>query len=168
MKQKARHLLHLLLGTLLGWLGFSSCEELSGILDPGGGMCMYGTPTVGFEAKGKVTDRFGNGIEGVRVAVRQHSYTPNTAGVVYDQNHWYKNDTLYTNASGQYELHTRVTGFTGPDDVTIVFEDVDGAAHGGEYASQTVLPTIKQIEKGDNRWYNGTYSVEADVKLKKK
>ena len=129
---------------------------------------MYGSPTVRFEAKGKVTDEAGKGIEGVRVAVRAHRYYPNSAGVIYDQNHWYDDDTLYTDAAGKYELKTTLTSFNGPDDVTIVFEDVDGSAHGGEYASQTVTPEIKQTEKGNNSWFNGAYSVEADVKLKKK
>lgn len=160
MKQKARHLLHLLLGTLLGWLGFSSCEELRNIIDP---PCMYGSPTVRFVAKGKVTDGSGRGIEGVRVAVRAHRYTPG-----YDQEHWYDDDTLYTDAAGKYEAQMSLTSFDAPSEVTIVFEDVDGAAHGGEFASQTVTPAIKQTEKGDKAWYYGTYAVEADAKLEKK
>ena len=158
MKQKARHLLQLLLGTVLGWLGFSSCE----VLDPGGVVCMYGTPTIRFEAKGKVTDTAGKGIEGVRVAVRVHRYTPNA-----DRELWHDDDTLYTDASGRYNLQTSLTSFDAPDDVTIVFEDVDGAAHGGEFASHTVTPAIKQTEKGDKSWFNGAFSVEADVKLEK-
>lgn len=159
MKQKAHHLLQLLLGTLLGWLGFSSCE----ILDPGGMVCMYGSPTVRFEAKGKVTDSAGKGIEGVRVAVRVHRHTPG-----YDQEHWYYDDTLYTNAAGKYASQMSLTSFDAPDEVTLVFEDVDGAAHGGEFASQTVTPAIKQTEKGDKGWFNGAFAAEADVKLEKK
>ena len=165
MRQKAKSLLHMLLGALMGLLGFSSCEAIQNIIDT---PVMYGSPTVRFEAKGKVTDEAGKGIEGVRVAVRMHRYYPNSDGVIYDQNHWYNDDTLYTDAAGKYELKTSLTSFNGPDDVTIVFEDIDEDAHGGEYSSQTVTPEIKQTQKGDGSWFFGTFAVEADAKLEKK
>jgi putative lipoprotein (rSAM/lipoprotein system) len=152
MKQKARHLLHLLLGALLGALGFSSC----GFIEIGGGRCEYGEPHVDFEAAGKVTDKAGKGIEGIRVAIRQ------------DGNNWYRHrdDTLYTDKNGQFEMKRGL--ITVPDIVHIVFEDIDGEANGGTFASQTVInPEIKQTKKGDGNWYNGAFAVKADVKLEK-
>lgn len=161
MKEKARNFLHLLLGALLGLLGFSSC----GFIEIGGGLCEYGEPHVDFQASGKVTDASGKGIEGIRVAVRQHRHYENSAGVIYDQNDWYFNDTLYTDAGGQYLLNR--DAFSSPDDVTIVFEDIDGEEHGGQFASKTVTAEVKQVKKGDNRWYGGGFAVEADVTLDK-
>ena len=160
MKQKARHLINLLLGTLLGWLGFSSCEYI------GGGLTMYGEPHADFKAAGKVTDKDGKAIEGIRVAIQRHRHYENTPGVIYDQNDWYENDTLYTNENGLYELRRSI--FSKPDDVTLVFEDIDGEEHGGSFVSQTASPEIKQTKKGDKSWYTGAFAVEADVTLEKK
>ncbi len=164
MRQKARSILHLLLGALLGWLGFSSCEGIAGI---GGGLCMYGEPTVRFKASGTVTDTKGQGISGIRVAVRAHRHYENTPGVIYDRNDWYDDDTLYTDASGKYELSRTLISFTPPDDVTIVFEDIDGNENGGTFAPATATPKIRQVEKGDKSWYGGGFAVEADARLKK-
>ena len=159
MRQKARHFLHLLLGALLGLLGFSSCVH---ILE---GRVEYGQPHIDFRASGKVTDASGKGIEGIRVAVRQHRHYNNTANVIYDQNDWYVDDTLYTDSGGSYLLNR--SAFSRPDDVTVVFEDIDGEEHGGQFAPKTVTPEIQQVKKGDKRWYNGGYAVEADVTLDK-
>ena len=159
MKQKAKDLLHLLLGALLGLLGFSSC------IDIGGMRCEYGEPHIDFRASGKVTDASGKGIEGIRVAVRQHRHYENSPGVIYDQNDWYFDDTLYTDSGGQYMLKRRA--FSRPDDVTIVFEDIDGEEHGGQYAPKSAKPEVKQVQKRDNRWYGGGFAVEPDVKLDK-
>ena len=171
MKQKARHFINLLLGTLLGWLGFSSCE----FLDIGGGkdmygapVVMYGQPTVQFHAAGKVTDRNGKAIEGIRVAVKVHRHYDNSPGVIYDQNDWYDTDTVYTDAAGKYNSDMRLISFTAPNDATLVFEDVDGPEHGGTFQPETATPTIKQTKKGDGVWYYGDYAVEADASLNKK
>ena len=163
MRQKAASFLHLLLGALLGLLGFSSCE----FLNIGGGLVMYGQPHTDFQASGKVTDTAGKGIEGIRVAVRQHRHYDDRPGVIYDRNDWYDDDTLYTDAAGKYELKTSITSFDGPNDVTVVFEDIDGEEHGGRFESQTVKPDIKQTQKGDRSWYGGAFAVQADAKLKK-
>ncbi|MBR1576526.1 MAG: radical SAM-associated putative lipoprotein [Bacteroidales bacterium] len=163
MKQKARQLFRWILTSMLGLLGFSGCEWLN----IGGGMVMYGQPHTDFQASGKVTDRSGNAIEGIRVSIRQHRHYANTPNVIYDQNDWYYDDTLYTDAAGRYELKTGITSFNGPDDVTVVFEDVDGEKNGGVFESQTVTPRVKQTAKAKD-WYGGAYSVEADAQLEKK
>ena len=168
MKQKVRNLVHLLLGALLGALGFSSCD----FLNIGGGkdmygcpVVMYGQPTVQFRATGKVTDRAGKPIEGIRVAVNVHRHYANSGGVIYDKNDWYDTDTVYTDAAGKYKSDIGLTSFTGPDDATLVFEDIDGPAHGGSFAPATVTPGIKQTRKGDGLWDNGDYEATADAVL---
>ena len=161
MRQKAKSFLHLLLGALLGLLGFSSCFH---IID---GPVEYGQPHIDFKASGKVTDASGKGIEGIRVAIRQHRHYDNTPGVIYDQNDWYDDDTLYTDAAGKYGLRRSITSFDGPHDVTVVFEDVDGEEHGGRFESRTVKPAVEQTQKGDKSWYGGEFTVKADATLKK-
>ena len=151
-----KHLLRLL-GSALTMLGFSSC-----ILVP----AMYGSPHADFSASGTVTDTQGNAIEGIRVAVRQHTHYSNSENVIYDQNDWDKYDTLYTNASGKYLLEETVLPV--PSDVTIVFEDIDGPEHGGEFETATATPAVEQTKKGGRGWYIGAYQVRADVTLKNK
>lgn len=142
---------------VLGLLGFASCDII------GVGLCMYGEPHADFKAIGKVTDEAGKPIEGIRVAVQQHRHYNNTPDVIYDQNDWYDNDTLFTDAEGKYQLERMV--FDAPHDVKIVFEDVDGEANGGEFESSTATPEVKKTKKGDGSWYGGAYEVSADATL---
>ena len=157
MKNGITHIWRQLAAVMLGMLGFSSCERI------GWGVCMYGEPHADFKALGTVSDENGKPIEGIRVAIQQHRHYENTSGVIYDQNDWYENDTLYTDDKGAYQLIRSV--FESPNDVKIVFEDIDGEENGGEYMSSEATPEVKRTKKGDNSWYGGAFEVQADVKL---
>lgn len=145
---------------VLGLLGFSSCDKI------GWGLCMYGEPHADFKAIGTVSDENGKPIEGIRVAIHQHRHYQNTPEVIYDQNDWYEHDTLYTDDKGAYLLTRSV--FESPNDVLVVFEDIDGEENGGEYTSAEASPKVIRTKKGDNSWYGGAFEVQADVRLKKK
>lgn len=149
-----------LAATALGLLGFASCEKI------GIGLCMYGQPHADFKALGTVSDGSGKPVEGIRVAVRQHRHYENSSSVIYDQNDTYEDDTLYTDQNGKFQLEKTV--FSSPDDVTIVFEDIDGAENGGEFEKAEATPEVVRTKKGDKNWYDGAFEVKADVKLKKK
>ena len=160
MKNGISHIWRQLAAVMLGLLGFSSCERI------GWGVCMYGEPHADFKAQGTVSNENGKPIEGIRVAIQQHRHYGNTPGVIYDQNDWYENDTLFTDYKGAYELVRSV--FESPDDVKIVFEDIDGEENGGEFTSAEATPEVNRTKKGDNSWYGGSFEVHADVRLKKK
>lgn len=160
MNAKGKNILRSLAATALGLLGFSSCNWL------GIGVCMYGEPHADFKAIGSVTDQSGKPIEGIRVAVQQHRHYENSESVIYDQNDWYDNDTLFTDSEGKYELVRNV--FSAPNKVTIVFEDVDGEGNGGEFEKAEANPKLTQTKKGDKSWYGGAFEAKADVVLKKK
>lgn len=134
-----------LLTIILGLLGFASCEPL----------IMYGSPHADFKALGTVKDEAGKPIEGIRVAVRQ------TWG---SKDPYYKDDTLFTDGKGAWILmdQDRV-----PNKLTVVLEDIDGEAHGGDFKPAEVNPQINQTKKGDNSWYLGAFEAKADVTLKK-
>ena len=57
--------LNWILTTLLGFLGFSSCEDNGD--DPGNIICMYGTPTASYTIKGKVTDQAGQALSDILI-----------------------------------------------------------------------------------------------------
>ena len=160
MSKRINRIWRFLASTALGLLGFSSCEWL------GIGVCMYGEPHADFKAIGTVTDSTGKPVEGIRVAVRQHRHYENSDSVIYDQNDWYDNDTLFTDSNGKYELMRSV--FSAPNRVTIVFEDIDGEENGGEFEKAEANPKVTQTKKGDKSWYGGAFQVEADARLKKK
>ena len=141
---------------VLSLFGFSSCFFSA----------MYGTPHVDFKASGTVKDEEGKPLEGIRVAVQQHRHFDNSPGVIYDTNDWYENDTLYTDSAGKYLLER--SPFNGPNEVKIVFEDIDGPDNGGEFEPTEASPAVVQTKKGDNNWYGGAYEVSADVTLRKK
>ena len=53
----------------------------------------------------------------------------------------------------------------------LLLEDVDGAANGGEFQSDTIdISKLepKKIGEGDGRWYEGKFEIQADVKMKRK
>ena len=160
MNKIGKNIFRSLAATLLGLLGFSSCEWI------GIGLTMYGEPHADFKAIGTVTDETGKPIEGIRVAVQQHRHYENSESVIYDQNDWYDNDTLFTDSKGRFELERSV--FDVPNRVSVVFEDIDGEENGGEFEKAEANPKVTQTKKGDKNWYNGAFQVEVNARLKKK
>lgn len=137
-----------LLYLMLSLLGFSACGNAP--LD------MYGSPTVDFMVKGKVTDSEGTPIKGIVVSSKRvQSYNVGEGiNAVTDEN-----GDFVTN-------HIHQTGIHG----TLVFTDVDGAENGGDFETYekdlSKFPQT-QVKEGEG-WYRGEYEVTADVKLNKK
>ena len=137
-----------LLYLMLSLLGFSACGNAP--LD------MYGSPTVDFMVKGKVTDSEGTPIKGIVVSsTGLHSFVDGTGlSAVTDENGAFVTNTI------------KEFGVRG----TLVFTDVDGAENGGDFATYekdlSKLPQT-QLKEGEG-WYRGEYEVTAEVKLIKK
>ena len=147
------------LGSLLALLGFGSCERISDIGgDIGGGLCMYGQPTAHFKFIGDVKDADGKAIPGIRVVIEPQEDDP-----------WVR-DTLYTDQAGHVEKET--LKYDWPDEMKngkVTFEDVDGVAN-GTFKTKVIRRgefEIKQTKKGDGAWYEGDYTVKANVVLEK-
>ena len=102
-----------------------------------------------------MTDEAGNPIQGIKTKF------------VHD--HYYGEKTAITDDSGSYEI--QATSYPDLYNCQLIVEDIDGEANGGEFLSDTLdLSTKKpvQINKGDRKWYEGTYELSQDVKMKKK
>lgn len=148
-----------LVGQLLSWLllllGFSACEERE----------EYGTPTVDYQVKGKVTTASGEAVKGIQVVVKdQH-------GTFKQKEQWmyYHNDTIYTDANGEF-ISREASSFS-LSDQKVCFYDVDGELNGGTFESDSVgLKEMaqKRIKKGSGNWYGGKYELGCEVKLNKK
>lgn len=156
MKMKFNALLTKFFGVMLALLGFASCDRV------GIGLDMYGSPHADFKALGTVTDEAGKPVKGIRVAIRQHRHF---SSVGLDRKDWYEDDTLFTDADGRYQLRREIPVV--PEDVTVVFEDIDGEENGGLFQEAEVKPVVSQSKKGDNHWYNGMFEARADVALQK-
>lgn len=154
-EMKIKGVLKSLTAAVLGILGFASCEKALDIYENGEMMCMYGQPYATFKAFGTVKDKSGKPVEGIRVAVRLT--VPSSSEV---------KDTVYTDSKGEYLLTTQA--FNGPSRIRIVFEDIDGAANGGEFEKAEATPDVKQTKKGDDSWYKGAFEAKANVKMNKK
>ena len=153
----------LLAAAVLGLLGFASCGKEEAVEQI---LAMYGQPHAFFKAIGSVKDEKGKPIEGIRVSITRHNYHPNTSDVTWVNNNSYEYDVLYTDSKGAYQLIESI--FEGPDNVVLVFEDIDGDDHGGNFESVRTTPSVKQTEKGDGLWYGGAFEVKSNVKMKKK
>lgn len=163
MKKRCADIYKIIGVFLLGILGFPSCSKEesdpleSPYVNPGEMMAAYGTPTAVYKVSGKVFSGSGKPIPGIKVDVmfeRNWSFDFNG-----------KSTTLYTSADGSFAAEFRNYP---RNNVTISFSDVDGDNNQGEFQSQSVNITAKQIGKGDGHWFQGTYSVSTTVKLDKK
>ena len=152
---KIKGVLKSVTAAVLGILGFASCEKALDIYENGEMMCMYGQPYANFKAVGTVKDKSGKPLEGIRVAVRLT--VPSSSEV---------RDTVYTDSKGEFLSNTQT--FNGPSSVRIVFEDIDGAANGGEFEKTEATPAVKQTKKGDDSWNKGAFEAKANVKMNKK
>lgn len=134
-------------GKIVAWmltaLGlYTSCD----IIEP---RVEYGTPTADFVVKGKVEDA--------------HNLQPVEEMAVIRKSHTapYGNDTVKTDAAGNYELNFTDIAF-GPEDITVY------TPGSGPYQSDTIrikAHDLKQIGKRRKNWYNGKFEGKADFKL---
>ena len=134
---------------LLGWLGFASCTE-----SLGGGMAEYGTPTVDYEFKVRVTDQDAKPVEGLQVDLL------NGRG----------DKKELTDAQGNAELEGSYTGFRRDHQIVLEVKDIDGDTN-GIVADQRDTIDIKEsdfVSKGSGNWNNGKVEKEIEIQVERK
>ena len=134
----------------LALLGFASCTSNE---DPEDIPLEYGTPTVGFQVQGVVTDEEGNPLEDIQVIVRR----------AYN-NDYRSGDTIYTDNKGAFAAEKFVTTGFEPDEQKVYFNDENKV-----FKSDSILlkdMKLEKIEEGSG-WSHGTYQATTEVKLKK-
>ena len=152
MKNLINKLIRLLCVSVIGMLGFSSCEEHSD---------EYGTPITTFRYWGTVTDEAGNPIEGINVIMSGNILgMPNvklkTESYMFDE----ETCVFYTGTFSSSDTHIE----------TIDFVDVDGEENGGDFQSVTITPQdMVEEPRYDDMPPRGTLKeYKATIKLKKK
>lgn len=150
MKQKVTNQVEYLIGGLLALLGFSSCDGI-------GPKCEYGTPNADYKVLGTVTDEAGNPLKGIQVAKEETA-----KGRDYTLR-----DTVYTDEGGKYLFEDNAS--PAERAVNMTFNDIDGAANGGEFESMTVKDVAyEQTKKGSGNWYDGEFMTTVNAELRKK
>jgi putative lipoprotein (rSAM/lipoprotein system) len=141
IKNKYHLLVSSLLTILLGFLGASCVFS---------GPVMYGpaVPENTLEVDGEVTNEAGEPLESMQVVI-------NTSRISIK-------DTVYTNASGEFE---RAYGFPQEGNDTLLIEVNDTS---DVYASEKVqIPFTEMTKETDSEW-STEYSVDVKLQLKKK
>lgn len=144
IKNKYHLLVSSLLTTLLGFLGVSC------VFPNMYGPVMYGpaVPEDYLEIDGEVTNEAGEPLESMQVVI-------NTSRISLS-------DTLYTNASGEFE---RAYGFPQEGNDTLLIEVNDTSE---VYASEKVKIPFSEMTKVSESEYATEYSVDVKLQLKKK
>mgnify|MGYP003533833528 FL=1 len=148
MKNLINKLIRLLCVSVIGMLGFSSCEEHSD---------EYGTPITNFRYWGIVTDEAGNPIEGINVIM-----SGNILGM--------PNVKLKTESydGEKYNFSTGIFSTADTHIATIDFVDVDGEENGGDFQSVTITPQDMVQESQFDDMPATRLEYKATIKLKKK
>ena len=141
IKNKYHLLVSSLLTTLLGFLGVSC-------VFPGPVLYGPGVPENAIDIDGEVTNEAGEPLESMQVVI-------NTSRISIK-------DTVYTNASGEFE---RAYGFPQEGNDTLLIEVNDTSE---VYASEKVqIPFSEMTKETDSEW-STEYSVDVKLQLKKK
>ena len=148
MKNLINKLIRLLCVSVIGRVGFSSCEEHSD---------EYGTPITTFRSWGTVTDEAGNPIEGINVIM-----SGNILGM--------PNVKLKTESydGEKYNFSTGIFSTADTHIETIDFVDVDGEENGGDFQSVTITPQDMVQESQFDDMPATRLEYKATIKLKKK
>lgn len=142
--RKTAKLFQIVLGAILGCLGFTGCEEHYD---------MYGSPTGHFQAKGNVTDNVNAPVNKAKIILKEINTYDDVPDIVYPMG------STETDIAGNYTISTSSTFFT----IRIVCVPPEGS--GLEADSVEIKP---KYTGGDGDWNLGSMKYTADFKLNKK
>lgn len=113
---------------------------------------MYGTPTVSYQFKVKVTDQVGKPVEGLKVGLEED------------------NESQLTNGEGVATIAGSYTGFYEDHEVTFKVNDIDGEKNGMVTNINVTKKVTKSdfTNKGDGGWNNGTVKKDINLKVERK
>ncbi len=142
---------------LLAMLGFSACTttcgDLPGPLDMyGPPVAEYGVPHVEFTFKGRVLDKDGNPIPGIKVSPLIEVGSQGT---------------LHTDENGEVEGRLGFVQTWDLEKIGIAFEDEDGPENGGSFARDTLRfkdLNVQKVKEGSG-WNEGTYHSDFEKTL---
>ncbi len=159
MKARFAKWYNMLLGALLGALGFSSCDIFGPIM-----RVEYGQPNANYKLIGTVTDEAGKPVKGIQV-----TFHPELVNTSEEVNAW-NTDTLYSDASGKFSKDVLKYDWPDLDNAVVKFRDIDGPDNGGSFKPKDVPVSalkVDQTRKGEGNWNQGDFTITADATLEK-
>lgn len=116
----------------------------------------YGMPHANYKVVGKVTDEDGNPIPGIEVLAKLWKQGAEVDGQPINAR---------TDQDGNYVLSAQA--WPGAEGARIEFTDTDGEENGGLFDTFSGEASLEKTAQGDGKWYEGDFSGELNVKLKK-
>ncbi len=151
-----------LLGSLLAVMGFSACEKDLIITPMYGALMPDDSPYADFMIKGTVTNEADEPVPDIQIRSPWRV-------TYYDKIYTLKEDTVYTDANGEFTYAFQLGDSTRDRDVPLLIEDIDGEANGGSYAPDSVSVSFDGVElTGGKGWYMGKAEKEVNIRLKEK
>ncbi len=149
MKKKVLSVSNWLFATVIGSLGFTSCNKLPWE-EP---RVMYGTPYATYGIKGKVVNNLNQPVPAIQVIADSNNGWGSVSKV-----------TLTTDAKGEFE---KTYGFVQPldTDITLQFSDIDGDANGLYKPTSKIVSFKKSELAGAKGWNLGSVQKEVNVTL---
>lgn len=179
MKIKILKLKDWLILSLMGLMGFSSCQSHKQLAapeqEPGPApkpreeiRLMYGVPTMDYRISGQVKDASGKPVKGVAVNMLERGLN-DTADTIYgnqDNIRRYLNNTeVRTDDKGRFLISTQEMP---RESVRVLVRDTDGEAN-GEYKNQLLDIKVTDVDKSNaDGWYQGVFFKELEIKLEEK
>lgn len=151
---------NILLASLLTFFGFSYCD------DP---RVEYGVPNADYNVKGKVFDNADKKpLKGIRVAFSPYPQAVTMYGILPAPYRTYK--AVTTDAVGNFDLTDNFTiGEIQNDTLPVYVQDVDGAENGLFKDTMLYVGFKDAVKSGKTTsWYDGKFSVEKNIELKRK
>ncbi len=159
-KKNLIRLTNFFLASLLALFGFSNCNDVR---------MEYGVPNADYSVKGKVTDMLDSKpIKGIRVAFSPYPQAVTMYGILPASYRSYKADT--TEVSGTYDLTDNFSiGEIQNDTIPVYVQDIDGEEN-GLYQDTIIKVGFKDAVKSgkQSNWYDGKFTVEKNIEMKRK
>lgn len=160
IKKNFIRLTNIILASLLTLFGFSNCDDVR---------VEYDVPNADYTVKGKVVDKSDSKpLKGIRVAFYPYPQAVTMYGILPAQYRSYKADT--TDVSGAYDLTDNFSiGEIQNDTIPVYIQDIDGIEN-GLYRDTVIDVSFKDAKKSGKRtgWYDGKFTVEKNIEMKRK
>ncbi len=160
IKKNLIRLANIFLASLLAIFGFSNCEDVR---------MEYGVPNADYNLKGKVTDKSDSKpIKGIKVMFYPFPQAIAEYGVIPYSYRTFNADT--TDINGNFNLNENFSiGEIQGDTIPVYVQDIDGEEN-GLYQDTIIKVDVKNAVRSGKRtdWYDGKFSVEKNIELKRK
>ena len=176
MKAKLSRRAQWLISAIISLLGFSGCAATSKAADSDVAIpeedsiempqreirVMYGTPTWGYQADGRVTDEKCKPIKGVRIEA-----------TLRDRRGTLETQIIYSGKDGKFQTHAYDTPiYEDKKIISLSAIDEDGRKRGGDFSTAKIdLTKMKPVldKSTQTAWYDGTFKYNnLEITLKRK